>query len=212
MQTKTEDFEIIFSKIIDGEEVNYGIIEGNNTILLIKAGQDGSMYGYENKYLTIARNINKEFGYTVICSSNPLRKTNPLEQAMEIIEDYCEQKGFDDYQVYYMGLSNGGYVGAAYAHLHPKIKRMLIVNMPIFINWHKIKDGMKQFNGEQATFIYGTLDPSYKYVEMLTLLNKDNIKLEIIKDADHNFAGKLDEFIALPNKYLINQQNINEKH
>ena len=101
MQTKTEDFEIIFSKTIDGEEVNYGIIEGNNTILLIKAGQDGSMYGYENKYLTIARNINKEFGYTVICSSNPLRKTNPLEQAMEIIEDYCEQKGFDDYQVYY---------------------------------------------------------------------------------------------------------------
>ena len=30
MQTKTEDFEIIFSKTIDGEEVNYGIIEGNN--------------------------------------------------------------------------------------------------------------------------------------------------------------------------------------
>ena len=204
MQTKTEDFEIIFSKTIDGEEVNYGIIEGNNTILLIKAGQDGSMYGYENKYLTIARNINKEFGYTVICSSNPLRKTNPLEQAMEIIEDYCEKKGFDDYQVYYMGLSNGGYIGAAYAHLYPKMKRMLIVNMPIFVNWHKIKDGMKQFNGEQATFIYGTLDPSYKYVEMLTLLNKDNIKLEIIKDADHNFVGKLDEFIALPNKYLVN--------
>ena len=115
-----------------------------------------------------------------------------------------EQKGFDDYQVYYMGLSNGGYIGAAYAHLYPKMKRMLIVNMPIFVNWHKIKDGMKQFNGKQATFIYGTLDPSYKYVEMLTLLNKDNIKLEIIKDADHNFVGKLDEFIALPNKYLVN--------
>ena len=204
MQTKTEDFDIIFSKTIDGEEVNYGIIEGNNTILLIKAGQDGSMYGYENKYLTIARNINKEFGYTVICSSNPLRKTNPLEQAMEIIEDYSQRKGFDDYQVYYMGLSNGGYVGAAYAYLHPKIKRMLIINMPIFVNWHKIKDGLKQFEGEKATFIYGTLDPSYKYVEMLTLLNKDNIKLEIIKDADHNFVGKLDEFIALPNKYLVN--------
>ena len=74
--------------------------------------------------------------------------------------------------------------------------------MPIFVNWHKIKDGMKQFEGEKATFIYGTLDPSYKYVEMLSLLNKDNIKLEIIKDANHNFVGKLDEFIALPCKYL----------
>lgn len=202
MSAETIDFDIKFRRTIDNEEVNYGIIVGNDTILLIKAGQDGSMYGYENKYLTIARNINKEFGYTVICSSNPLRKTNPLEQAMEIIEDYCKQKGFNEYQVYYMGLSNGGYIGATYAHLYPKIKRMLIINMPIFVNWHKIKDGMKQFEGEKATFIYGTLDPSYKYVEMLSLLNKDNIKLEIIKDADHNFVGKLDEFIALPCKYL----------
>ena len=106
------NFDIIFSKTIDNEEVNYGIIEGNNTVLFIKAGQDGSMYGYQNKYLTIANNINKNYGYTVICSSNPLRKSNPLEQAIKVIEDYCKQKEFEDYKIYYMGLSNGGYVGA----------------------------------------------------------------------------------------------------
>ena len=195
-------FDIIFSKTIDNKEVNYGIIEGNNTILLIKAGQDGSMYGYQNKYLTIANNINKNYGYTVICSSNPLRKSNPLEQTIKVIEDYCKQKEFKDYKIYYMGLSNGGYIGATYAHLYPKIKRILLINMPIFTNWHKIKKGLKQFDGEMAILIYGTLDPSYKYAEMITMINRDNIKLEIIENADHNFVGRLNEFIDLPNKYF----------
>ena len=85
---------MIFSKTIDNEEVIYGIIEAKNTVLFIKAGQDGSMYGYQNKYLTIANNINKNYGYTVICSSNPLRKSNPIEQAIKVIEDYCTQKEF----------------------------------------------------------------------------------------------------------------------
>ena len=199
------NFDIIFSKTIDNEEVNYGIIEGNNTVLFIKAGQDGSMYGYKNKYLTIAHNINKIHGYTVICSSNPLRKSNPLEQGIEIIEDYCQKREFEDYKIYYMGLSNGGYIGATYAHLYTKIKRMLLINMPIFTNWHKIKKGLKQFDGEMAILIYGTLDPSYKYAEMITMLNKDNVKLEIIENADHNFVGRLDDFIALPDKYLISK-------
>ena len=94
------NFDIIFSKTINNEEVNYGIIEGNNTVLFIKAGQDGSMYGYQNKYLTIANNINKNYGYTVICSSNPLRKSNPLEQAIKVIEDYCQKREFEDYKIY----------------------------------------------------------------------------------------------------------------
>lgn len=197
------NFDIIFSKTIDNEEVNYGIIEGNNTVLFIKAGQDGSMYGYQNKYLTIANNINKNYGYTVICSSNPLRKSNPLEQAIKVIEDYCKQKEFEDYKIYYMGLSNGGYIGATYAHQYPQIKIMLLINMPIFTNWHKIKKGLNQFNGEKAILVYGTLDPSYKYAEMITMIKRDNIKLEIIENADHNFVGRLDDFIALPSKYLI---------
>ena len=56
-----------------------------------------------------------------------------------------------------------------------------------------------------AILIYGTLDPSYKYAEMITMLNKDNVKLEIIENADHNFVGRLDDFIALPDKYLISK-------
>ena len=53
--------------------IEYGIVNGNNTIVFIKVGQDGSIFGYQNKYLDIAFELNRKHGYTVIVSSNPFR-------------------------------------------------------------------------------------------------------------------------------------------
>ena len=52
------------------EVIDYGIVEGNNTIVFIKAGQDGSLYGYQNKYIKMARRLNKKYGCSVICIMN----------------------------------------------------------------------------------------------------------------------------------------------
>lgn len=198
------DFDKIIELPLADEIIQYGIVYGSNTIVFIKAGANGSMYGYENKYLQIAKNINKLYGHTVICSSNPnYNKENPLNQAIELIANYAENNNFDDYEILYMGHSDGASLVARYGYLYPKIKKMLLINPPIFFNWHKLKDGMKQFTGEEAIFVYGDLDPSYKYVEMLNLIGNDRVKIEIIKGADHHFVGKLDEFIDLPNKYLL---------
>lgn len=94
------EFDItICKKFDDNINIDYGIVNGNNTILFIKAGQDGSMYGYENKYLQIAKRINEKYGYTVIASSNPFDGRNPLDNAIEVIEEYCKNK-FDDYDIY----------------------------------------------------------------------------------------------------------------
>ncbi len=53
------DSGIHFDKTIsvsqNGKEIEYGIIDGNNTIVFIKAGLEGSCYGYENKYVRIGR-------------------------------------------------------------------------------------------------------------------------------------------------------------
>ena len=48
------------------EIIDYGIVEGNNIIVFIKAGQDGSLYGYQNKYIKMARRLNKKYGCSVI--------------------------------------------------------------------------------------------------------------------------------------------------
>ena len=52
MQEKNLDYnKIIHSKLNGKVIIDYGIINGDKTIIFIKAGQDGSMYGYQNKYL-----------------------------------------------------------------------------------------------------------------------------------------------------------------
>ena len=120
--------------------IDYGIIKGNNNIILfIKPGQDGSMYGYKNKYLKIAKNISKKYGATVICSSNPFDGNNPLDNAMEVIDDYCRENNIKRYEIYYMGQSNGALIGAWFGYKYSKIKRMLLVNPPLMYNWHKTK-------------------------------------------------------------------------
>lgn len=37
--------------------------------------------------------------------------------------------------IYYMGMSNGAVLVARYGHMHPEIKRMLLINGPLMINW-----------------------------------------------------------------------------
>lgn len=47
------DLEAHFDKTVsvsqNGKEIEYGIINGNNTIVFVKTGLEGSCYGYENK-------------------------------------------------------------------------------------------------------------------------------------------------------------------
>ena len=124
---------VVHSQLEDVALIDYGIIKGNEIIVFIKAGQDGTMYGYQNKYLKIANSINKKYGYTVICSSNPFDGTNPLDNAMKVIKDYCNEQQIEKYKIYYMGHSNGALIGAWFGINYPEIKRMLLVNGPIFL-------------------------------------------------------------------------------
>lgn len=200
-----KDFDIIIhSPFKDIAVIDYGIVKGNNKIVFIKAGQDGSMYGYENKNLKIATSINDKYGYTVICSSNPFDGTNPLDNAMDVIENYCKDNNYKDYEIYYMGTSNGGIIGAQFGFNYPKIKRMILINAPLMINLHKTKEGIKSFKGDKMVLIYGSLDQSYMYVELIKPLLNDVVKLEIIEGQDHFFSKDTYDFKKLPEDYLLN--------
>lgn len=199
-----KDFDIIIhSPFKDIAIIDYGIIKGNNKIVFIKAGQDGSMYGYENKYLKIADSINNKYGYTVICSSNPFDGNNPLDNAMDVIDNYCNDNNFKDYEIYYMGTSNGGIIGAQFGFNYPKIKRMLLINAPLMVNLHRTKDGIKAFKGEKIVLVYGSLDQSYRYVGLIEPLLNEKIKLEIIEGQDHFFSKNTYDFKKLPEDFLL---------
>ncbi len=181
--------------------IEYGIVEGNNTIVFIKAGQNGSLYGYQNKYVRMANNLNKKYGCSVICSSNPFDGENPWDNAMEVIEEYAQK--FDDYKIYYLGYSNGALIGAWYGINYPKIKRMALVNGPLMYNYHKTKEGALSFKGESINFIYGEYDQSIAYTVLLKSIENEKIKVFIEKGQDHHFSKSDEEFQQIPEKYLF---------
>lgn len=191
----------IHSKFEEIAIIDYGIVEGNNTIVFIKTGQNGSLYGYQNKYIKMARRLNDKYGCSVVCSSNPFDGNNPLDNAMAIIEDYARK--FDDYKIYYLGYSNGALIGAWFGVKYPKIKRMALVNGPLMYNLHKTKEGALSFKGESINFIYGEYDQSIGYIELLKSIENDKIKVFVEEGQDHHFSKDEEIFQQIPEKYLF---------
>ena len=86
-------------------DIEYGIIHGNSTIVFIKAGLLGSYRGYKNKYLKIAKRLNRNHRCTVITASNPNGYHDDFDSEMKFLKDYAYQYNLSDYQIYYMGNS-----------------------------------------------------------------------------------------------------------
>lgn len=191
----------IHSKFEDIAIIDYGIVEGDNIIVFIKSGQNGSLYGYQNKYIKMARRLNEKYGCSVICSSNPFDGNNPLDNAMEVIDNYA--KRFNDYKIYYLGYSNGALIGAWFGTNYPKIKRMALINGPLMYNYHKTKEGALSFKGERLSFIYGEYDQSIRYIELLESIENNKIKVYIEEGQDHHFSKSDEEFQSISYKYLF---------
>ncbi len=198
---------MMFCREFFNTTIEYEIIDGNNIILLIKPGQNGSLRGYNDKYINLANYINQKYGYTVICTSNPYdRKHNPLEDAWEVIKEYVEYRGFREYEVNYFGNSIGGTIGARWGYQFPIIKKMLLVNPPLMVNYDKIKEGLVKFNGERLVLIYGSLDPSMNTVRLFDdkLFADSKVSYYIIEGEDHNFSKNIYSLEKLLEDYLIN--------
>jgi len=189
-----------FKYLVKGREVNIGIIDGNNTIVLIVPGQNTGIFGYEDRYLKLSKRINKKYGSTVVITSNPFQNENPIDELMYVINRYAER--FSDYKVYFFGFSKGANIGSHYATLESKITRMVLVNGPLMINPHKTREGILRFQGERMTFIYGSLDPSYDYSGLVNLETKDNIKLVILDNINHNVENE-EVFLNLTDEALF---------
>lgn len=193
--------KIVKSNLEDITIIEYGIIEGNNTIVFIKSGQNGSIYGYNNKYIKMAKRLNKKYKCTVICSSNPFDGNNPLDNAFTVIEKYTSK--FEDYKVYYLGFSNGALIGAYFGINYPKIKRMLLVNMPLIYDINLIKNNLNNFNNEKVTIVYGSLDYSINLLENINDIKSNRLDIKVILNEDHYFSKDEEDFYSLPEKYLF---------
>lgn len=173
-----------------------GCIKGNNKIVFIQAGLGGNYLGYENKYLKIANHLHEKFGCSVISVSNPFDNKQTLQMDKQIICKYVADNNIEKPEFYFFGHSNGGIKGLELASSCFSFKKMLLVNMPLMINFHKSKAYITSIPHTDILMVYGEKDPSFSYISFLK--DKfDNVKFLTVPSADHHFKGMLQEFINL---------------
>ena len=125
--------------ILQNNNVYYGVINGNDKIVFIKSGLGGNHFGYENKYLKIAIRLKDQCGCSVIVASNPNDSIKHIDTDKQIIEHYILKNNICSPDLFFFGHSNGGIKGLELANEGIEFKRMILVNMPLMINFHKAK-------------------------------------------------------------------------
>lgn len=174
-----------FDKVLENY---FGIVCGNKSIVYIKTGKGGTVYGRDDKYLRIAKRLNEQYGYSVVVSANPVEYDCDLQLEIDYISD--ELGAYDE--MYFIGMSNGAIIGARQGFRIKGIQKMLLINGPLMINYHKTIKGIKAFGGKPIDFVYGENDPSAMYTVWLKNEKISNYNVSIIPGADHNFAGMED--------------------
>ena len=181
---------------------------GNNNVLMIIVGINGSINGYMNKYFWIAKKANEIYGYTVFIFANDLMSwTNPKEffnAIMNYIRENMVNKA--EIKINIFGNSAGGSLAAFYSWEYPEIKNILLVNPPLNDMWELSINGLRAFTG-YATLVFGQYDPNCKVAELFTQNEYSDIfkNIILVKGANHEFRGMIKEFIDLPFFYLYNK-------
>ena len=176
---RTDDYV----KIINNGGISIGIIPGIEKILYIKTGQGGTIYGEENKYLDLASEVNERYGLSVFVSATESDSKEVYEREMCLLSELVPN---EKREIYYLGVSKGGLIGIWYGKDNPVLNNILTINAPLMINFYsKTLPNIKALTKDRLTMIYGSLDPSFKYIPFI----KKHTDVRIIDGADHNLCG-----------------------
>ena len=191
-------YDKIFSATVEGEKIKYGILFGNEKIVFIKVGADGNIRGYQDKYLQMAHRVHARIGATVICASNPyIDERVHLKKDKILINKVIAERGFENYEMYFVGTSDGGYHSLLLTQQFPQTVKYIGINSS-----HK---GIEDFAGRMLSLsqvkkilVYGRNDEDFdKDFPTMNALACDNLGIIVLDDVDHDFTGKIDDFIAL---------------
>ena len=193
-------FDEVYTVSYGEDSVEYGYVSGDDRLVYIKAGMGGSYEGDHSKYLRIARRLNKRCGCSVVSVANP--SPLPISVDKAIVDDLIHRHGISDSRISFFGHSNGGVKGLELADTGIKFDKMVLVNMPLMINFHKTVQRIKAIPGTRIIAVYGEHDPSYKYIPFLERKGLSNVEIVKYPSVDHNFDGRLDEFVELSDSLM----------
>ena len=182
--TPSTDFDLILNNQI-------AIVKGSTTMLFIKGGSGSTYYGYNNKYLDIARTINQKYGLTVAVSSNKLFSKIDLKAELQSVFSALNTH----YQVLFAGVSSGAVVAIEQSPDIYELQKLLLINPPITISLPKIKRSLEAKKDATFNFVFGSNDPTYRFPPLLdNVKSQSSINLKMVEGADHNFKGMEKEF------------------
>ena len=97
---KNEGYDFIGWREADRiRQQEYGVIRGaDSKVLLIEAGPDSSIYGYNDKNLEFAKWLYEKHNCSVVISSNPYEKTGSLTDTVALIKEIV----CDEPEIYYL--------------------------------------------------------------------------------------------------------------
>ena len=168
-------------------------------VLLVLTGLGGSLSGYGEKYVKIARRAVEEYGFTTSVAAVTEEMWADKERAFdEIFSRACSAAS----KAYVMGASAGASLALWYAHKYKNVAKVLCINPVLNVNLTLTVKGMNEFKGEKMYIVSGDWDPSFVWAKMIKSTN--NVEVRILENVDHFFTGKLNEFIDLPFELLFN--------
>lgn len=191
-----QTYDKTICKIVTGEKIHYGIIYGNEKIVFIKVGADGSIRGYQDKYIKMAYRVHDRLGATVICASNPYIERGHIEADQEMISEVATDCGFSDYEVYFVGTSDGGYHNLLLAQRVPQTVKLLGINASL-MDEDDLLEKLQAIHHITKCLVYGTKDDAKQFVPVLQALESENLEIITVEGADHEFTDMVNEFIAL---------------
>lgn len=182
--TPSTDFDLILNNQI-------AIVKGSTTMLFIKGGSGSTYYGYNNKYLDIARTINQKYGLTVAVSSNKLFSKIDLKAELQSVFTALNTH----YQVLFAGVSSGAVVAIEQSPDIYDLQKLLLINPPITISLPKIKRSLEAKKDATFNFVFGSNDPTCRFLPLLDNVKSQSlINIKMVEGADHNFKGMEKEF------------------
>ena len=188
------EFDKTISTTVGGELIEYGFVWGNAKIVFIKTGSDGTVRGYEDKYLKMAHRVHERLGATVICATNPEKKHTNFDE--QVIRTVATKRGFREFELYLVGTSDGGYKNLELATRFFETVKYLGINTSLS-SLEDLKDKLMKLSHIGKILVLGTRDDDYKELSALKDSAIDNFKMIFVDGADHEFAGRVDEFVGL---------------
>ena len=173
------NYDKVINKTVDDETIEYGILYGNEKIVFIKVGADGNIRGYKDKYLKMAYRIHKRLGSTVVCASNPWIEEGHIDADKSVICETATEKSFSEYEVYFVGASDGANHTLLLAGEVTQTVKILGINTSV-VDLQDFKNKLNGLSRIKKIFVYGTEDELFYIVPSLENTECDNLEIKTI--------------------------------